>query len=92
MTFLPIVERELRVASRRRGTYAVYLKGAEPIVTFLALLELRKKPDPQIVNNTCTGLGEVGDGYLCPLHGNLLQAALAVEGVASLTHLGAATR
>lgn len=30
-------EIEARVA-RRRGTYAVYLKGAEPIVTFLALV------------------------------------------------------
>ena len=31
-----------RVA-KRRGTFAVYLKGAEPIVTFLALLELARE-------------------------------------------------
>lgn len=47
MTFLPIVERELRVASRRRGTYWLRLLVAFGLVTVATLIFLASRNDPQ---------------------------------------------
>lgn len=47
MTFLPIVERELRVASRRRGTYWLRLLVAFALVLIAAFIFLAAKSEPQ---------------------------------------------
>ncbi len=46
MTFLPIVERELRVASRRRGTYLVRVAGALVALAIAGWIMLVASNDP----------------------------------------------
>src|SRR5215472_2300539 len=76
MTFLPIVDRELRAAARRRGTFRlrwfVVLIGL--IVTFAALSFLAAGAGPRNVGGPLFAVLTVCAFFLCPLLGVALTA------------------
>src|ERR1041385_2390702 len=95
MTFLPIVERELRVAARRHGTYSMRLAIALVAIVigvFLPIASLRL-PKPTMAHHIFEGLSVIGLLY-CLASGRRFTADCVSEekregtlGLLFLTHL-----